>query len=75
MAHRTALPPTRAVQRSQPGRDALAESLKAFEAKPSYAACKALILHYSHCPACADGTNPCTEGEPLRQAWKAMRWS
>ena len=74
MGHCTATPPTTADQR-RTGPIALAEALKAFEAKPSYAAYKAVILHYSHCPACADGTNPCAAGAQLTRAWKAMRWS
>ena len=72
--HRTACAPT-GERPAQTGREGLAEVMNAFETKPSYAAYKALILHYSDCPACADGTNPCAEGEPLRQAWKAVRWS
>lgn len=74
MRQGTATPPTLAGPR-RTAREELTDAMKAFQAKPSYAAYSALILHYSHCPACADGTDPCAEGEPLRQAWKAVRWS
>ncbi|MFI6356982.1 hypothetical protein ACIBJF_30980 [Streptomyces sp. NPDC050743] len=74
MGHRTAAPSTTADHR-RTGPEALAEAMKTFEAKPSYAAYKAVILHYSHRPACADGTNPCAAGAQLTRAWKAMRWS
>ncbi|GAA3062713.1 hypothetical protein [Streptomyces glomeratus] len=73
--HATADPTTAAEQRPQRERDALARAAKAFTAKPSYAAYKALIQHYGHCPACAHNIAPCGPGRQLQQAWKAVRWS
>lgn len=52
-----------------------ARVIRAFQAKPSYAAYSAFMLHLGDCPACADGTSPCAQGESLRRAWKAVRWS
>ncbi|MGW2698019.1 hypothetical protein [Streptomyces sp. NPDC001296] len=75
MAHRTAHPPTAAEQRLQTECDELARAVEAFTAKPSYAAYKALILHYRHCPGCAHAIAPCEPGKQLRQAWKAVRCS
>ncbi|MFF3907307.1 hypothetical protein ACFYZJ_15220 [Streptomyces sp. NPDC001848] len=44
-------------------------------AKPSYAAYKALVIHYDQCLGCAYATAPCAEGRQLRRAWVAVRWS
>ncbi|MER6352354.1 hypothetical protein ABT186_11010 [Streptomyces sp. NPDC001634] len=56
-------------------RHALAKAAKAFAAKPSYVAYKALLAHYDDCPACAHDVNPCKNGRQLRRAWVAVRWS
>lgn len=74
MAHRTATPPAVADQRPAE-REALAQGAEAFAASPSYEAYKALIAHYDHCPPCAHDTDPCEDGQQLRRAWVAVRWS
>ncbi|MET8954350.1 hypothetical protein ACWEO4_45450 [Streptomyces sp. NPDC004393] len=73
--HATAHPPAAAQQRPQTEHHPLARAAAAFAAKPSYAAYKALLAHYDHCPGCAHAIAPCEPGRQLRQAWKAVRWS